>query len=40
MQYMHALETYINKNAWDAYEGLLNENTTITIKQIPNMDKI
>ena len=29
MQYMHALETYINKNAWDAYEGLLDSNTTI-----------
>lgn len=29
MQYMHALETYINKNAWDAYEGLLDANTTI-----------
>lgn len=29
LQYMHALETYINKNAWDAYEGLLDTNTTI-----------
>jgi len=29
LQFMHALETYINKNAWDAYEGLLNENTII-----------
>ena len=22
LAYMHALETYINKNAWDQYEGL------------------
>ena len=29
LQYMHALETYINKNAWDAYESLLDNNTTI-----------
>lgn len=29
LQYMHALETYINKNAWDAYEGLLMENNVI-----------
>ena len=29
MQYMHALETYINKNAWDAYEALLTDNTII-----------
>lgn len=30
MQFMHALVTYINKNAWDTYEGLLTENNTIT----------
>jgi hypothetical protein len=30
LQFMHALETYINKNAWDQYEGLLTENNTIT----------
>jgi hypothetical protein len=29
MAYMHALETYLNKNAWDAYEGLLDKNNTI-----------
>jgi hypothetical protein len=29
MAYMHALVTYINKNAWDAYESLLDTNTTI-----------
>ena len=29
LQFMHALETYINKNAWDAYEGLLDDNTII-----------
>ncbi|QDP52809.1 MAG: hypothetical protein Unbinned838contig1000_60 [Prokaryotic dsDNA virus sp.] len=29
LQFMHALETYINKNAWDQYEGLLVENNTI-----------
>ena len=29
LEFMHALETYINKNAWDAYEGLLDDSTTI-----------
>jgi len=29
LAFMHALETYINKNAWDAYEGLLTENNVI-----------
>jgi len=32
MAYMHALVTYINKNAWDAYETLLTENSTIIAK--------
>ena len=26
MQFMHALETYINKNAWDAYEAYLDND--------------
>jgi|TARA_R110002020_G_scaffold292835_1_gene508241 hypothetical protein len=29
LQYMHALETYINKNAWENYAGLLDTETTI-----------
>jgi hypothetical protein len=30
LQYMHALETYLNKNAWDAYESLLDSNNNVS----------
>ena len=30
MQYMHALETYINKNAWDAYASFLEASTNVS----------
>tara|TARA_R110002020_G_scaffold436551_1_gene646738 strand:+ start:291 stop:878 length:588 start_codon:yes stop_codon:yes gene_type:complete len=30
MQYMHALETYINKNAWDAYASFLEANINVS----------
>ena len=29
MAYMMQLTTYLNKNAWDTYAGLLDESTTI-----------
>ena len=29
LQYMHALETYINKNAWDAYASFLEAEVNI-----------
>ena len=30
LQYMHALETYINKNAWDAYASFIPTNDNVS----------